>query len=261
MRLSQKRATILLCSVAGGVAAVRRSARPIHHHRHLSPRFKHGHNADGPARSRHAFSVARSAGARAAAPATGAARAPAARPHALMREPRSRTRIPPSAASPPTSWCPRRANIRHQPDRAPQPVVWRLHGHGAQRTGHAGGGNLALAMSITARASRAGVGAIAVMGRRGGGHVGVVMASTPTAIRSSSPATTIIRSPNRSIRAAASPPTWCPATVSVEKAAPCRPAGRGFLTFAAKVLTGVIRYARSLVNVRRRRSTFEFGKS
>ena len=65
---------------------------------------------------------------------------------------------------------------RHQPDRARQPVVRRLHGHGAQahrpcrrrQSCHR-------AMRTTARAlSGPQVGAIAVMGRHGGGHVGVV---------------------------------------------------------------------------------------
>ena len=44
-----------------------------------------------------------------------------------------------------------------------------------KRTGHAGGGNLAKAYaSYGTRVSGPQVGAIAVMGRRGGGHVGVV---------------------------------------------------------------------------------------
>jgi uncharacterized protein (TIGR02594 family) len=44
-----------------------------------------------------------------------------------------------------------------------------------QRTGHRGGGNLASAYSrYGTRVSAPQVGAIAVMGRRGGGHVGVV---------------------------------------------------------------------------------------
>ncbi|HVY57072.1 MAG TPA: TIGR02594 family protein [Xanthobacteraceae bacterium] len=44
-----------------------------------------------------------------------------------------------------------------------------------RKTGHPGGGNLALAYShYGTRVSGPRVGAIAVMGRRGGGHVGVV---------------------------------------------------------------------------------------
>jgi uncharacterized protein (TIGR02594 family) len=44
-----------------------------------------------------------------------------------------------------------------------------------KRTGHAGGGNLAWGYQhYGARVSGPQVGAIAVMGRRGGGHVGVV---------------------------------------------------------------------------------------
>lgn len=44
-----------------------------------------------------------------------------------------------------------------------------------RRTGHAGGGNLALGYEhYGTRVSGPQVGAIAVMGRRGGGHVGVV---------------------------------------------------------------------------------------
>jgi len=49
-----------------------------------------------------------------------------------------------------------------------------------KRTGHAGGGNLAKAYaSYGTRVSGPQVGAIAVMGRRGGGHVGVVSGVDP----------------------------------------------------------------------------------
>jgi uncharacterized protein (TIGR02594 family) len=49
-----------------------------------------------------------------------------------------------------------------------------------KRTGHAGGGNLAKAYaSYGTRVSTPQVGAIAVMGRRGGGHVGVVSGVDP----------------------------------------------------------------------------------
>lgn len=49
-----------------------------------------------------------------------------------------------------------------------------------KRTGHAGGGNLASAYAhYGVRVSGPQVGAIAVMGRRGGGHVGVVSGVTP----------------------------------------------------------------------------------
>ena len=80
-----------------------------------------------------------------------------------------------------------------------------------KRTGHAGGGNLASAYAhYGTRVSGPQVGAIAVMGRGGGGHVGVVSGDRRrTAIRSSCRATTITRSPNRFIRAAESRPTWC----------------------------------------------------
>ena len=49
-----------------------------------------------------------------------------------------------------------------------------------KRTGHAGGGNLAKAYAnYGARVSGPQIGAIAVMGRRGGGHVGVVSGVDP----------------------------------------------------------------------------------
>ena len=49
-----------------------------------------------------------------------------------------------------------------------------------KRTGHRGGGNLAKAYaSYGTRVSGPQVGAIAVMGRRGGGHVGVVSGVDP----------------------------------------------------------------------------------
>ena len=69
----------------------------------------------------------------------------------------------------------------HQPDRAQKPVVRGLHGHGARRTGHPGGGNLALGYEhYGTRVSGPQVGAIAVMGRHGGGHVGVVTGVDPS---------------------------------------------------------------------------------
>lgn len=50
-----------------------------------------------------------------------------------------------------------------------------------KRTGHAGGGNLALGYEhYGTRVSGPQVGAIAVMGRRGGGHVGVVSGIDPS---------------------------------------------------------------------------------
>jgi hypothetical protein len=79
-----------------------------------------------------------------------------------------------------------------------------------KRTGHAGGGNLASAYTrYGTRVPGPQVGAIAVMGRHGGGHVGVVSGIDPNGIRSSSPAITIVRSPNRFIRADGSRPTCC----------------------------------------------------
>ena len=49
-----------------------------------------------------------------------------------------------------------------------------------KRTGHSGGGNLASAYAhYGQRVSGPQVGAIAVMGRRGGGHVGVVSGVDP----------------------------------------------------------------------------------
>ena len=59
-------------------------------------------------------------------------------------------------------------------------MVRGVHGPGAQAYRHAGGGNLASAYArYGKRVSGPQVGAIAVMGRNGGGHVGVVTGIDP----------------------------------------------------------------------------------
>ena len=82
-----------------------------------------------------------------------------------------------------------------------------------KRTGHTGGGNLASGYArYGTRVSGPQVGAIAVMGRRGGGHVGVVSGIDPNGnpiIVSGNPQSQHRRStrwPNRFIRAAGSSP-------------------------------------------------------
>src|SRR4249919_1339126 len=69
---------------------------------------------------------------------------------------------------------------RHQSHRPWKPVVRCVMDMVLKRTGHRGGGNLAKAYaSYGTRVSGPQVGAIAVMGRRGGGHVGVVSGVDP----------------------------------------------------------------------------------
>ena len=72
-------------------------------------------------------------------------------------------------------WSPRRANISGPTPRAAAAFGAALLWTCLKRTGHAGGGNLASAYArYGTRVAGPQVGAIAVMGRRGGGHVGVV---------------------------------------------------------------------------------------
>ena len=79
-----------------------------------------------------------------------------------------------------------------------------------KRTGHRGGGNLAKAYaSYGTRVSGPQVGAIAVMGRRGGGHVGVVSGVDPNSNPIVVSGNHITRSPSPCTRRAGSALTCC----------------------------------------------------
>jgi uncharacterized protein (TIGR02594 family) len=135
MRVSKKRATLLLCSAALALAAGSAAARPVHkHHRYQVAR----HYAHRHAVRHHAHD--------AYGGFTGNALVAQARQY-LGTNPTGRRSL----------WC-----------GAFMDMVLR-------QTGHKGGGNLARGyLRYGHRVSGPQVGAIAVMGRRGGGHVGVV---------------------------------------------------------------------------------------
>jgi uncharacterized protein (TIGR02594 family) len=180
MRLIQKRATILLCSVAVAAFATSAFARPVHHHRHAvaavaqtaAPSQQTGADRD----MRYPSNATQEATDQTAADTTGRRRRHGrqsladaraqAQSHAnsafggvtndaLVSEARKYIGSNPTGRG--SRWCGAFMDL----------VL--------KRTGHAGGGNLASAYArYGTRVSGPQVGAIAVMGRHGGGHVGVV---------------------------------------------------------------------------------------
>jgi len=179
MRLMQKRVTILLCSVAVAAFATSAFARPVHHHRHAAaavaqteaPSQKTGADRD----MRYPSNATQEATDQTAANTVGSRRhgrhsladaRAQAQSHAnsvfggvtsdaLVSEARKYIGTNPTGRG--SLWCGAFMDL----------VL--------KRTGHAGGGNLASAYArYGTRVSGPQVGAIAVMGRHGGGHVGVV---------------------------------------------------------------------------------------
>ena len=179
MRLIHKRATILLCSVAVAAFATSAFARPVHHHRHhaaavaqsasLSQKtgadrdMRYPSNATQEAtdqtaantvgrrrHGRHSLADARAQAQSHANSAFGGVTS-----DALVSEARKYIGTNPTGRG--SLWCGAFLDM----------VL--------KRTGHAGGGNLASGYAhYGTRVSGPQVGAIAVMGRGGGGHVGVV---------------------------------------------------------------------------------------
>ncbi len=138
MKVMTKRASLLLCSAALAIAAGSAAARPVHHHHH------HRHAASA---GRHA---ARSRARHHAHDAYGGFTS-----NSLVADARRYLGTNPTGRR--SLWC-----------GAFMDKVLR-------ETGHKSGGNLALGyLRYGTRVSGPQVGAIAVMGRRGGGHVGVV---------------------------------------------------------------------------------------
>jgi uncharacterized protein (TIGR02594 family) len=199
MRLSQTRATLLLCSVALVALASPAAARSTHKHRHVAAQAVMQAPSGGMHDDRYPWLSNEPAAHAAATPRHGrhtvTARAEATpsegfTSNELVAEARKYLGTNPTGRA--SLWCGAFMDL----------VL--------KRTGHAGGGNLALGYEhYGTRLSGPQVGAIAVMGRHGGGHVGVVTgidASGNPIIRSSCRAITTTRWPRRSIRAAASPP-------------------------------------------------------
>ena len=171
LKLNRKRATILLCSAAVATFATAAVARPVHHHRHRDaavaqtvglqkdvadgdvryPTHMTQSEADAlPQRGRRSLTEARAEAQSHANSAYGGFTS-----NDLVAEARKYLGTNPTGRG--SLWCGAFMDL----------VL--------KRTGHAGGGNLALGYEhYGTRVSGPQVGAIAVMGRRGGGHVGVV---------------------------------------------------------------------------------------
>jgi uncharacterized protein (TIGR02594 family) len=188
MTIRSRRATLFLCSVAVAVLATAAVARPVHH-RHrtamatqttVQPQqlgadrdMRYSINADqAPAATRTATMAGETPGRsrhhgrrdRATARALAQSHANSAfggmTSNALVTEARKYIGTNPTGRG--SLWCGAFMDLI------------------LKRTGHAGGGNLAKAYAnYGTRVSGPQVGAIAVMGRRGGGHVGVVSGVDP----------------------------------------------------------------------------------
>ncbi|MFZ0068120.1 MAG: TIGR02594 family protein [Pseudolabrys sp.] len=180
MKIKSRRATVLLCSAAAAVFATSAFARPAHHHHRqravltsqaaAQPRTA---GAEGDVRYSLATGTAgetvdrarrhsrRSlADARAQAQSHSNSAYGGATSNSLVSEARKYIGTNPTGRG--SLWCGAFMDL----------VL--------KRTGHAGGGNLASAYArYGTRVSGPQVGAIAVMGRRGGGHVGVVSGVDP----------------------------------------------------------------------------------
>ena len=189
MTINPRRATILLCSVAVAVLATSAIARPVHHHRHramAAPQRVMGPQSLGADRdvrySLHATpaatatqSISEGSGddlgrgrhgrraltdARARAQSHSNSAFGGATSNSLVVEARKYIGTNPTGRG--SLWCGAFMDL----------VL--------KRTGHPGGGNLASAYArYGTRVSGPQVGAIAVMGRHGGGHVGVVSGVDP----------------------------------------------------------------------------------
>ena len=165
MKLIQNRVAILLCSAAVAAFATPAFARPAHHHHRHHYRHATGPVAQGRLASRKDVADRDirypSYAAQSADAATGGSRRHGRRSladatsNSLVAEARKYIGTNPTGRG--RLWCGAFMDF----------VL--------KRTGHPGGGNLALGYShYGTRISGPQVGAIAVMGRRGGGHVGVV---------------------------------------------------------------------------------------
>jgi uncharacterized protein (TIGR02594 family) len=174
-KLNQKRATILLCSVAVAAFATSAFARPVHHHRHhaaaVAQTAVQSQNTGADRDVRYPFNAAQTvtdtsrhsrrhgrqslAEARAQAQSHANSADGGFTSNDLVSEARKYVGTNPTGRG--SLWCGAFMDL----------VL--------KRTGHPGGGNLAWGYEhYGTRISGPQVGAIAVMGRRGGGHVGVV---------------------------------------------------------------------------------------
>jgi uncharacterized protein (TIGR02594 family) len=196
MRLIQKRATILLCSVAVAALATSAFARPVHHHRHAAAEVAQTAAQSQPAGAdrdmRYPVNAA-AASAKAAATVADDGSRRRGRHGRGMRDPRLATEANAGfiTAQSHSNSAYGGFSSNELVSEARKYIGTNPTGRGSlwcgafmdlvlKRTGHPGGGNLASAYTnYGQRVSGPQVGAIAVMGRRGGGHVGVVSGLDP----------------------------------------------------------------------------------
>jgi uncharacterized protein (TIGR02594 family) len=181
MMIKTRRATVLLCSAAVALLATSAFARPVHHHRHRAAQtFAAQSQTAGADRDvRYSFSAMQ-----AAAPAAG--ETVRARRHSRLSLAEARTRAQSHANSAYGGSTSNALVVEARKYIGTNPTGRGSLWCGAfmdmvlKHTGHPGGGNLASAYArYGTRVSGPQVGAIAVMSRRGGGHVGVVSGIDP----------------------------------------------------------------------------------
>ena len=186
MRLIQKRATILLCSAAVAAFATSAFARPVHHHRHAAaavaqtaaPSQKTGADRDMryPSDTRYPSNATQEATDQTAADTAGRSRRHGRQSLAEARaQAQSHANSAFGGVTNDALVSEARKYIGTNPTGRGRLWCGAFMDLVLKRTGHAGGGNLASAYArYGTRVSSPQVGAIAVMGRHGGGHVGVV---------------------------------------------------------------------------------------
>jgi len=164
MTVKIRRATVLLCSLAVAAFATSALARPVHHRHHAAQTTQNGTQVasatDNTVVRGRRHSRMSLADARAQAQSHSNSAYGGATSNSLVSEARKYIGTNPTGRG--SLWCGAFMDL----------VL--------KRTGHNGGGNLASAYArYGTRVSGPQVGAIAVMGRRGGGHVGVVSGIDP----------------------------------------------------------------------------------
>jgi uncharacterized protein (TIGR02594 family) len=186
MRLKTRRATVLLCSVAVAALATTALARPVHHHKHS--RMAVGQTAVHPQAYgadrdvRYSFNGLQSAGT-VSGESIGQGRRHGRRSLAIAdarAQAQSHSNSAYGGATSDSLVSEARKYIGTNPTGRGSLWCGAFMDMVLKRTGHSGGGNLARAYAhYGQRVNGPQVGAIAVMGRRGGGHVGVVSGVDP----------------------------------------------------------------------------------
>jgi uncharacterized protein (TIGR02594 family) len=179
MRLNQKRATIFLCTVALAALSGSAFARPSHHHRHSSANAVRSMAQPQKDVADRDMRYPSNAAATVAAPSALAEVTVGHRRHGRQMSAFERAQSHSNSAfgglTNDALVSEARKYIGTNPTGRGRLWCGAFMDLVLKRTGHAGGGNLAIGYEhYGTRVSGPQVGAIAVMGRRGGGHVGVV---------------------------------------------------------------------------------------